>query len=390
MCLLIAALTAPLAAPCFHPGTDPLASALAASPVVDAVEGSWSDKLHFGGYGELHFNSQEGPGGEQLDLHRLVFYLGWDFADWIVMHSETELEHAFIKDIDGDDVGDGEIKVEQWYFDFLFSDSFNLRAGRYLQPLGMVNQRHEPPLFFGVERSLFDTTVIPTTWFSDGIGAFGALSETLNWELYLGSSLDGSRIDDVGGIRPGRQEERPGMNAPAVSGRLAWQAHADWAIGVSGFHGGLNNGDEGTLPGVDADLSIACLDVDGRVGRFELRAAGAVEFIDGAESIGGDVGERIDGFMAQVAHRVMPDGWRQGRLSEADAALFVRYDWVDTQAELPAGATENPAARRDEITVGASFWPVSDVVFKVDYQWRDDDTGDGLPERFNMGLGWSF
>ena len=390
MCLLIAALTAPLAAPCFHPGTDPLASALAASPVVDAVEGSWSDKLHFGGYGELHFNSQEGPGGEQLDLHRLVFYLGWDFADWIVMHSETELEHAFIKDIDGDDVGDGEIKVEQWYFDFLFSDSFNLRAGRYLQPLGIVNQRHEPPLFFGVERSLFDTTVIPTTWFSDGIGAFGALSETLNWELYLGSSLDGSRIDDVGGIRPGRQEERPGMNTPAVSGRLAWQAHADWAIGVSGFHGGLNNGDEGTLPGVDADLSIACLDVDGRVGRFELRAAGAVEFIDGAESIGGDVGERIDGFMAQVAHRVMPDGWRQGRLSEADAALFVRYDWVDTQAELPAGATENPAARRDEFTVGASFWPVPDVVFKVDYQWRDDDTGDGLPERFNMGLGWSF
>ena len=94
--------------------------------------------------------------------------------------------------------------------------------------------------------------------------------------------------------------------------------------------------------------------------------------------------------MAQVAHRVMPDGWRQGRLSEADAALFVRYDWVDTQAELPAGATENPAARRDEFTVGASFWPVPDVVFKVDYQWRDDDTGDGLPERFNMGLGWSF
>lgn len=381
--VLLAAPSSPASPRPFEPRTPTLPSAA-------ADEGSWTDRLRFGGYGELHYNSQSGPGGEQLDLHRLVFYLGWDFADWIVMHSETELEHAFVKDIEDDDVGDGEIKVEQWHFDFLFSDSFNVRVGRYLQPLGIVNQRHEPPLFFGVERSLFDTTVIPTTWFSDGIGAFGSASESLNWELYFGSSLDGSRFDDVGGIRPGRQEERPGMNSPAVSGRLAWQAHANWAVGLSGFHGGLNNGDEGTLPGVDADLSIACLDLDGRLGRFELRAAGAMEFIDGAESIGGGVGERIDGWMAQVAHRVLPDGWRAGRLAEADAAIFARYDWVDTQAKLPEGAVENPAARRDEITVGASFWPVPDVVFKADYQWRDDDSAEGLPERFNLGLGWSF
>jgi hypothetical protein len=33
---------------------------------------------------------------------------------------------------------------------------------------------------------------------------------------------------------------------------------------------------------------------------------------------------------------------------------------------------------------------VPDVVFKADYQWRDDDSADGLPERLNLGLGWSF
>jgi hypothetical protein len=29
-------------------------------------------------------------------------------------------------------------------------------------------------------------------------------------------------------------------------------------------------------------------------------------------------------------------------------------------------------------------------VIKADYQLRDDESAEGLPERFNMGLGWSF
>lgn len=84
-------------------------------------------KLKFGGYGEVHANFTEGTEKDKADFHRLVLYLRYDFADWITFHSETELEHAFVSD------GDGEISIEQAYVDFLLSGGFNIRAGRILQ-----------------------------------------------------------------------------------------------------------------------------------------------------------------------------------------------------------------------------------------------------------------
>ena len=55
-----------------------------------------------------------------------------------------------------------------------------------------------------------------------------------------------------------------------------------------------------------------------------------------------------------------------------------------------AAAEAEDAAKRDEWTFGVSYWPVPSVVVKADYQLRDDESAEGLPERFNMGLGWSF
>ncbi len=344
----------------------------------------WYERFTVGGYGEIHYNGTEGPGQDQIDLHRLVLYLGYEFSDWIVMHSETELEHAKVED------GDGELKVEQWHLDFLFSQDVNVRAGRYLQPLGITNRIHEPPTFFGVERSLFDTRMIPTTWSGDGVGLFGDLSETLKYEFYFGSSLDGSEFSAVGGIRNGRMSERPGLSQPAFSGRLGWQATNELAVGFSFFQGGLNNGDQGVNPGVDADLTLLCLDAQARLGDFELRGATAVSFVDGAATIGNDVGKRQEGTTLEAAWHCFPQGWRSGRFSESDAALFLRWDAVDTQAAEYLGSADVPAADRTEWTVGLSWWPVRNLVFKADLQFRDDRSNEDLPELFNLGLGWQF
>ena len=59
------------------------------------VEGS---EVHVGGYGELHYNNLSGAGGmadkDELDFHRFVIYLGYDFSDYIRFSSEVELEHS--------------------------------------------------------------------------------------------------------------------------------------------------------------------------------------------------------------------------------------------------------------------------------------------------------
>jgi hypothetical protein len=349
---------------------------------------SWTERLTLGGYGEIHGNFVDGPGGDQIDLARFVLYLGYRFEDWIQLHSEVEIEHALVAPD-----GDGELSLEQLYVDFLVRDSWNVRVGRFLTPLGIVNERHEPPTFNGVERPAFETWVIPTTWSSDGVGIFGNLSERTKYQLYLGTSLDGSGFDAVNGIREGRQEEFAGVHEPAISGRFDWyplKAGNDLRLGVSFFGGGLNNGPAGVNPGINADLEIYSADFQYDVGRWDFRGAYAYEKINGAASIGNNVASAIDGYYVEAARHILPDAWRSGRWTKADLVAFLRYDKVDTQAEMPSGVTANPAGNRDVYTVGLSFYPTSDLVLKADYQVWDDDTPQGLPESFNVGLGWSF
>ncbi|KKL87773.1 hypothetical protein LCGC14_1931370 [marine sediment metagenome] len=146
--------------------------------------------LKLGGYGEIHGNFTEGSESDKVDFHRLVLYLGYDFADWIKFHSETELEHAFGYD------KNGEISIEQAYIDFLLSDNFNIRAGRLLTPIGIINKTHEPTLFNGVERPNFSKYIIPTTWSSDGVGFFGSLNPSLSYEAYVVAGLDGNSFSE--------------------------------------------------------------------------------------------------------------------------------------------------------------------------------------------------
>ena len=345
--------------------------------------GRWYDRLTLGGYGEIHLNREAGSGGDQIDNHRFVAYLGYRFSDTIQLHSETELEHSFVED------GQGELSLEQLHVDFALDRAWNVRAGRFLTPLGIINERHEPTTFHGVERPLFETVVIPSTWSSDGVGVFGGLAPTVNYQLYVASSLDGSGFTALNGIRGGRQKERPGISEMALSGRLDWHAVREderaLSLGISGFAGGLDNGNQGANPGVDADLWILSADVRGSLAAFDLRGAYAYEEVQGAGSLAPGAASAIDGFYGEIAWRVLA----RSADSEREVALFARYDEVDTQKDLPTGVASDPRGRRSEWTVGVSWFPVRNLVIKADYQMRDDDAA-GLPERVNLGLGWSF
>jgi hypothetical protein len=164
------------------------------SPALD--DKSWTDRFVLGGYGELHANLTTDEGNDRLDFHRLVAFVGYEFSDRIKFNSEIELEHAFVTDESG-----GELVIEQAYFDFQLKDALNVRAGRVLTPLGIINKNHMPTTFNGVERPSFARFIIPTTWPSDGAGMFGSLLPSLNYEIYLVAGLDGSQFNAINGIR---------------------------------------------------------------------------------------------------------------------------------------------------------------------------------------------
>lgn len=349
-------------------------------------------KLKFGGYGEMHANFKQGSESDQFDIHRLVLYLGYDFADWIVFHSETELEHAYVNH------GDGEISIEQAHIDFLLTGKFNVRAGRILTPIGIINKKHEPPTFNGVERPAFSTSIIPTTWSSDGVGIFGSLCSSLTYEAYVVGGLDGSMFSSTSGIRGGRIKERPSLNEPAVTGRLDYypcqeiQNDSDQSLrlGASGYFGGLDNGDQGSNPGIDGEIAITSADFEYSVCKLDFRGAIAHIDIDGARQIGNNVAEEIFGWYLEGAYHCMPEEWKTGKLARADATVFLRLDKHDTQYEMPSRVSKNRAGDRTDWTFGTNFYLTPNLVLKADFQVRDDESSSDPDDLFNLGVGWAF
>ncbi len=354
---------------------------------------SWTNKFTLGGYGEMHANFGESGSSDQFDLHRLVLYIGYDFNEWIKLHSEFEIEHAFVSSGSG-----GEVVVEQMYLDFLLDPMVNVRVGRILTPLGIINKTHEPPTFNGVERPSFAKYIIPTTWSSDGVGIFGTLAPWLNYEVYVVGALDGSGFNSKDGIRKGRMKERPGLHEPAVTGRLDFFPLANQKVannqklrvGLSGYYGGLDNENQGSKPGANGDIFIYSADFEYTISDFDFRGAIAHEIINNATSLGSGTASQIFGFYVEGAYHFMPDAWKTGKLKEADAVVFVRYDVFDTQHKMPSGVTKNPEGDRSEFTFGVGFYPIPNLVLKADYQIRQDDTTNELDDKLNVGLGWSF
>lgn len=355
-----------------------------------------ASKVHFGGYGEIHANFVEG-GNDQFDIHRLVLYLGYDFNDWIKLTSETELEHAFVNG------GDGEISIEQLYVDFLFADAVNVRAGRVLAPLGIINQHHEPVLFNGVERPNVEKNIIPSTWSLDGVGIFGSPLGWLNYEAYVVAGLDGSQFRAKDGARKGRIKERGGLQDPAVTGRLDFfpfvdadlPADQDLRIGVSGYYGGTDNVDEGGQNGVDNTLAMYSADFEYDISRFRFRGVVAHgENSDAADletAFANSPGEEIFGWYLEGGVSVMPDSWKKGKLAEADIIPFVRYEEYDTHYKVSDNVVKDEAQDRTEITIGVNVPLTPQFVLKADYQMEDNNkSGSDVIHKYNLGMGWVF
>ena len=346
-------------------------------------------KVKLGGYGEIHSNFTEGSESDKMDFHRLVLYLGYDFADWIKFHSETELEHAT--------TDDGYVAIEQAHVDFLLSDNFNIRAGRLLTPVGIINKTHEPPTFNGVERPNFSRYIIPTTWSSDGVGFFGSLNPSLNYEAYVVAGLDGDEFTSSG-IRDGRMKAQQSLNEVAFTGRFDYRpfeealANLDQSLrlGLSGYFGGLDNKDGGGGSGKDGEIAMTSADFEYSISKFDFRGVIANTNIDGARDFGGGVAEEMFGWYLEGAYHFWPDEWKTGKLKKSDATVFVRYEEYDTQHKMPSGIAKDKSKDIDELTFGVNFYLTPNFVIKADYQLRDDASGSGRDDLFNIGIGWTF
>ena len=359
-------------------------------------------KTSVGGYGELHLNilKPEGdPAFARLDLHRLVLFIAHNFNDRFRFYAELELEHAFVAESGGVAVP-GSFQIEQAYVDWRVLDGISqgvyVRAGAILVPMGIINQWHEPPIFHGVERPLVDRVIIPTTWREGGIGIWGEPVEGLRYEFYVMSGLDASGFSGSSGFRGGRlQITTATLNGPAFTGRLEWEPTLGMVLGVApyfGLAGPLELPVTVRVGGAAGDWRIRRKGFESRavVAYFHVSDTDALRTVlPGETDVVSDVGSNIFGVYGEIAYNV---------IYYVDTPMellpFVRLDWFDTTLNESDPDFDRPAFLVP--TVGISYRPIQQVVFKFDYQAvraslvGNPDNAVRNENRWNVGIGWMF
>lgn len=339
------------------------------------------------GYMDAHFNKNSGEPG-RADFHRFVLLFGHSFSDRIKFWSELELEHSLVEG--GEELG--EVALEQAYLDFLIKPWLNVRAGMVLSPVGIVNERHEPPSFNGVERPFVETLIIPTTWREMGIGLTGDLGRGFRYRTYVMSALNPLGFNAESGFTEGR---RSGFEAsfrnPAFVGRLEYAGMRRLTLGLSAYTGVASGEELGVTPRV----SIGS--VDGRYSfrRFDFRALFADTWISRSRELNealerrigfnGNVARMMRGYYFEPAVHVFPRRFRN------DLILFTRYEKYNTQHRMVPGLVALDEFNRRSIVSGVTFKPNADVAIKFDYVFNRNASSVVRPlNGLNLGFGWWF
>lgn len=289
----------------------------------------------------------------------------------------------------------GLAEVEQAFAEWrLMEAALGLRAGLVLIPMGILNLVHEPTTYLGVNRPMVEQVIIPSTWRELGIGAFGAPTPHLRYQLYLTSAPDPLRLNREGFVDGRFFGSFARTDGLALTGRLEVQPHPSWEVNGSFFAGDMGgNGDffddagsrrALTLPligwAVDARAQLAGVQVKALATQFFLprtgdlltahRADGSLHFPD--PSATGVPPTRMEGAYVEVAYEVL----RHFRAGEHSLRPFVRLETYDTQAAVPAGFTPDPRFAIVELTAGLSYRPDPRLVAKLDLQLRNRRQGD--------------
>lgn len=323
----------------------------------------WWDRTHLGGYGEMHLNIVSGDDNE-IDFHRWVLFLNHRFSDRITLNSELELEHSL-----AGDGKNGEVELEQAYIDIALGGGVHAQGGLFLLPVGLLNEHHEPETFFGVERNGIEKEIIPTTWWEGGVGIRQTLESGFDWHVQVHSGLN---VPTTGAnayrIRSGRQKvsEAP-ANDPAVTARLRYRGIPGLELSVFGSY----QSDITQVAGTEDNEAIL---VGGTAtftrGGFGLRALIAGWDIDGT-AVAAMNRDSQWGYYVEPSYTFNIDDVNK-------LGVFTRWS-----------SYEYALGDYDVFNIGLNYWPHDNVVFKLDYQHAEKQSGSS-EESVNLGVGYSF
>jgi uncharacterized coiled-coil protein SlyX len=330
-----------------------------ADQVEAATASSTQSATTIGGYGELHYNNIDDE--QTMDFHRFVLFASHQFTDKLRFNSELEVEHVIASN---NEEHPGEVELEQAYIEYDVSENLTAKAGLFLVPVGIINETHEPPTFYGVERNPVEKNIIPATWWEGGAA--------INYRVAPGVSLDfavtsGLNVGEDYKVRGGRQKvAEANADSLAFTSRIKYTAVPGLELAATVQYQQDVTQDKA---GVDK-ASATLVELHGiyQVEQFTVKALYARWDIDGAE--------------AKALGRDEQSGWfiePSYKINEK-VGVFARYAKYDNTA----GNSDDTA--KDQTNIGINYYLHPNVVFKADWEEHGDSDKNG----FNLGVGYQF
>ncbi len=333
-------------------------------------------KSTFGGYGELHLNYKNPEKGKveaKLDFHRFVLFYGYAWTPEWSFKSEVELEHNFVTD------DKGELELEQAYLNWRHSKALNLQVGVLLPSVGLINEGHEPPLFFGTERPNYNKRIIPTTWFGNGIAATGMIS-SIDYKVVIMEGLNSSQF--ANGLRDGRQKGyKASLENVLVNGRVDY-------IGLPGLKAGasfsrnhlmFSNGDQ-AFESANLIEGHVRYDANQIIATGEVGTVSYSPFSSAPGSLEGSLGA-----YTQIGYNVGQFFMKKGKLYP-----FFHWSQYNVNSSVKGGGKAEEEKQVSEIQFGLHFAPIPQVVFKADYGIETKGVDDKKSTIINLGAGYMF
>lgn len=334
---------------------------------LEEVKNQSKPHVHIGGYGELHYNLLEnqkegGKDKKEIDLHRLVFFFGHDFSERMRFFSEIEYEHA-------DTTKKGAVEVEQAFVEFDLNEKYQARGGLFLLPIGILNQTHEPPTFYGVERNPVENKIIPTTWWVGGAGFSGRITDTLQFDTAIHEGFKASATDKYA-VRNARQKTSEAVaHDLAFTGQIKWRAHP--SVELAAATQLQPDIDQNTDASADS-ASLYETHAIVQMGAFQFKTLYAHWDLqgDGPKAVGAD---QQNGYYIEPSYKI----------SER-IGVFSRFNAWDNEAG------DNVDSKYTQVDVGLNYWPHENVVLKVDYQDQSVPNSKDELDGINASIGYQF
>lgn len=237
-------------------------------------------------------------------------------------------------------------------------------------PIGIINETHEPPTFYGVERPVVETTVIPTTWYVNALKYVHRFDSAVQLDFMVSEGLKtedpNSDINaEPFNIKKGKQK---GSFAAAYdfayTGRVAYTGIA--GLNLSAYVQHQTDIDQSA----EESYADAATLVGGHIiynfGRWQARALVAQWLLDGDPAE--DAGKEAQfGAYGELSWKPV-DTW----------GIFARHSVWSLEKDVDAQQTD----------IGVNYWPIPDVVLKMDAQFQNEDAGEF--NGINLGIGYQF